>query len=481
MPSSGPAGGGWPRPSLTLVLLSLGASALLLEGEAAAQADPPLLAAAREAARTDRNNQSARLFRQYIAENPGERGAVLREYADQLLYSGKPEAAHALLREVLRRPGLSAEERRRAQHSLALALSWSDQHRQALEAYGAVLADDPQDARALAGRARSFHWMGRPDKAEAALKLVPAEAARGEEAAGIRRDIERNRRPLAELSGRLTRQSDELEISAFRLGQHFYARSGAFEINPFYEHIRYRPKVGTAADVDQPSLGFRARFADWGQLAGQAALELQHFAGRDRTVPTFEASLALLPRDDLRFDLSAARRTLDNVRSIERNITADHLFASGDYWPTPLWRVTGRGDAARFSDGNERLWVQAEVERRLSRGPNIFVGARATAFGFSKLLDNGYYNPKSARSAELTARGWDQIGRRTWLDLAGSLGPEDAEPGGLKLGYSGRAKLTHGITKRLEASLTAEAFSSRAVTDAGFSRRSLIASVGWRW
>ena len=229
-------------------------------------------------------------------------------------------------------------------------------------------------------------------------------------------------------------------------------------------------------------LAGRLRFSDWGQVSGQVGLELQKIAGRrKRTEPTFDATLTLMPSDDLRFDFTGARRTLDNVLSIERRITAAYASGSVDYWPTPLLRMTVRAEYGDYSDGNRRRWGQVELERRLRRDPNIFIGARATSFGFSKRLENGYFNPDSFRSAELTARVWHRIGKRSWLDVGAALGVENADPGGSQLAYSGKAKLTHGLSDQVEVSLTADAFSSRTRSDSGFSRQTLTAAIGLRW
>jgi hypothetical protein len=146
-----------------------------------------------------------------------------------------------------------------------------------------------------------------------------------------------------------------------------------------------------------------------------------------------------------------------------------------------MLKLTLRGELTDFADGNDRRWMQAEAERRVSRKPNIFLGARATAFRFEQQLDNGYFNPKSFRSAELTARGWGQIAPATWLDLAAAVGPEHSEPGGTKLAYWVRGKLSHALTDQLEVAIRAERLSSRGATGSGFSRNIVAGSFGLRW
>jgi hypothetical protein len=146
-----------------------------------------------------------------------------------------------------------------------------------------------------------------------------------------------------------------------------------------------------------------------------------------------------------------------------------------------MLKLTVRGELTDFSDGNGRRWVQAEAERRVSRKPNMFVGARATAFSFERQLDNGYFNPKSFRSAEITARGWGQIAPATWVDVAAAAGPEHSNPGGTKLAYWLRGKLSHALNDDLELSVRAERLSSRGATGTGFSRNIASASLGLRW
>ncbi len=457
-------------------------------GAACAQARPATLDSAREAARSDRNKESARLFEAYIRDNPAARDKVLREYADQLIYSGRPEAAVPLLREVLARPQIDPAERRTAQHSLALAYAWSDQQQRAIATYEGLLAEDPKDERAIIGRARSLQWLGRPDRALGALGDPSASSMRGDEISGLRSDIGRAARPITELVGqageqrrRIGSRRFDVAVTGWRLSHRIPVDSGSTEVQPFYERFTYDPDDRPSAITSTPGLRVRSRFSDRAELGGQIALQRQQYSQGSRSILTGEASLALFPSDDFRVDLVAARRTFDDVRAIEKGISADHFFASADYRPSALWRVTGRGEFASFSDGNRRYWGQAEVERRLSREPNLFVGARATRFEFSKLLDNGYFNPKSFQSAELTGRGWSEIAPKTWLDLSTAIGVEDVDPGATKLAYSGRGRLSHELTDRIEISLTAEIFSTRVRTAGDYERRNLAVGVGYRW
>jgi len=103
----------WTAALATLFLLGIGVAKLVDAREAA-----ELLAEARHAAQIDQNARSARLFAQALDENPGLRRAVLREYADQLLYSGQAAKAVPLLHETLDDPAIAPHDAERARRTL---------------------------------------------------------------------------------------------------------------------------------------------------------------------------------------------------------------------------------------------------------------------------------------------------------------------------------------------------------------------------
>ena len=439
-----------------------------------------LLEQARAAARADRNAEAARLFTGYLKARPGERRAILREHAEQLIYSGRADAALPLLQEVLSWE-LSSEERLQAQRSYALALLWSDQHRQAIAAYDALLAASPHDEDATFNRIRGVQWLGRPDVAGQMLGQLPAELRERPRAREISDDVRNSARPVSRATVAGFHQADGLVVRSWRLEQQLFARSGAAWLAPYFQHSRFDQDGADEIAIDAPGVAGQIRANDWLQVSGQAGLERQREGGVSRLIGVYEASVALLPADDLRVDLLTARRSLDNLRSLRMGITTRHYFGSVDYWPSSLLKVTFRGEFTGFSDGNDRRWAQIEGERRLSRVPHIFVGARATAFRFDEQFDHGYFNPKSFRSMAITARGWSRVGPSTWVDLAGSAGPEDSTPGGTKLAYWLRGKLSHGLTDKVELSVAAERLSSEGQSSTGFARTSLSAGLAVKW
>lgn len=457
--------------------VAISALALFAMPAPASASGAALLDQARAAARSDRNAEAAKLFAAHLAANPGSRREILGEYADQLLYSNRPDQAAALLREVLQWD-LAADERIQARKGYALALLWSDRHRAAAQAYASLLADRPDDTDLALNQVRAVQWMGRPDTAAAMLGALPTDLR--EAGAGILADIRRNARPLTEASFAGFSQADGLDLTRWQARQQIFALSGAASLQASFERRRFDDGAEGRVTIDSPALSGNWRASDWLQVSGQAGLERQRGSGVSRSLFTYEASAALLPADNVRLDFVTARRSLDNLTSLRLGVTTRHYFASLDYWPDSLFKLTLRGELTRFSDGNDRQWVQLEAERRLSRSPNLFVGVRATAFRFDEQLDHGYFNPRSFRSVQATARGWSRIGSRTWLDLSVAAGPEDSTPGGTRLAYWARGKLSQGLGDRLELSITAERLSA-GQTATGFARNSISAALRLRW
>jgi tetratricopeptide (TPR) repeat protein len=141
------------------LILTILVGALPLTASAVVPANIEMtIAAARQAAHSDRNAESARLFEQAVAEDPGRRLELLPELSDQLTYSGKSSEAIPLYREALAAHTLQPEGERHVRLGLALALSWSHYLAQSLKVYGSVLARNPRDIEALLGSARVLSW-----------------------------------------------------------------------------------------------------------------------------------------------------------------------------------------------------------------------------------------------------------------------------------------------------------------------------------
>jgi tetratricopeptide (TPR) repeat protein len=167
------------------------------------QAQAGLIASARAAAREDRNSESASLFAKAIAANPSETRYLLREYADQLTYSGRPDQAIGTYSAYLAQPDLSSQDRLTARKGLALALSWNGQLAAALRAYEALIADQPDGIGLRLDRARVLGWMERHEDAKAQYQQIlaadPQNAAAAEGLARADSSMGQHRTALAAL------------------------------------------------------------------------------------------------------------------------------------------------------------------------------------------------------------------------------------------------------------------------------------------
>jgi tetratricopeptide (TPR) repeat protein len=558
-----------------------------------ARADAPqaerVAAAAREAARSDRNAEAAALFQRAISLDPSRRGEWLRELADQMTYSGQAREALALYREMLaigpaaegatdrRRGGAvggrsggrtgypeghtpkvgpegsptqgaahsapsTAEEARRARRGLALALSWSheltaslreydvllredandvearlgrarvlswmDRHVPAKREYEAVLRQDPSniDARRSLGRIQSWRgkhrdaqrrlvafledhpgdaegalllaqtqaWMGRPDRAKQTLRNLLARDPEDPRGKDLLEEIRRREQPDAGMDYQQSHQSDGLVISTESFQQNFQQNEGRTTLGARYQKISYAPDRGQSGiAVKRPGMFARHWFSDRSELTANLYLDLIEPGGShtNHTEVTYDTYFTLWPNDVLRFDLGSSRTTFDNVNSLRRGITGTYANFSMDVTPDEKTRLTARFNWGSYSDGNQRRWGQVEAEQRVWTHPNLLIGVRYTAFGFSRRLDHGYFNPGTYQAGVLTLRIYGHAGDRLSYDLDGSYGREHANPGGGKPSRSAGVRLTYKLADRMQIEGRYQFFSSTQASSGGFARR----------
>ncbi|MGI8481196.1 MAG: tetratricopeptide repeat protein, partial [Chthoniobacterales bacterium] len=134
-----------------------------------------LLGRARDAARSDRNGEAAELFGKALQLEPKYRHEVIREYADQLTYSGKAAEAVPLYREAVAEEKITKQEKRKAQLGLGLALSWSKQHDESLLVYEQLLKINNKDFDARVGKARALAVADRNAEAVKAYEAMIAQ------------------------------------------------------------------------------------------------------------------------------------------------------------------------------------------------------------------------------------------------------------------------------------------------------------------
>lgn len=100
---------------------------------------------ARRAARESRNDDAQALFAAAVEIDGGRDRDLVREYADQLSFSGRSVEAIPHYLEALANPEISPLNRRRAMMGLADAYSWSDRLSDALPLITELAAAEPDD------------------------------------------------------------------------------------------------------------------------------------------------------------------------------------------------------------------------------------------------------------------------------------------------------------------------------------------------
>jgi cellulose synthase/poly-beta-1,6-N-acetylglucosamine synthase-like glycosyltransferase/predicted Zn-dependent protease len=137
-----------------------------------------LVFAARQDAQINKNKESADLFAQAIAIRSVSSTSILREYADQLSFTGQASSAIPIYREVLDQQTLAEPDRLSAQKALAQAYDWSGRLDEAKSAYNELIADHPNDVAVQWGLlVVSAHEAAKVDRNKEAATLL-AEAIR---------------------------------------------------------------------------------------------------------------------------------------------------------------------------------------------------------------------------------------------------------------------------------------------------------------
>jgi len=302
--------------------------------------------------------------------------------------------------------------------------------RRALARIEPLLASGDRDPATLLIAAQARREMGRPDlsqsHAEALLARKPGDAA----ARQLLDQLFQDRRPLTTIEAWHARRSDDLSISTFLISHELTFNNGLTKIGPQARMMHFEGADFPTVDIYSIGVAGRHRFNDFLEFKSSLFLNLED-EPRDQDIElTHETTLSFIPSDIVRLDLNLARRYTDeNSRSIVNDVFADDVGFAVDYTPDNAFRISGRGIYSHYTDGNERVWGQAEVAKRFSADPYLWFGLRYTAFDFAKVLDNGYWNPDRYQSFEVSMQLWGTLAERWTYDFQGAAGYGLSEPG----------------------------------------------------
>ena len=410
-----------------------------------------------------------------LAKNPNDIDALMGR-AETLSWWDRNRSAKKEYEAVLRLDPSNQEARR----SLARVQAWRNQKQDAQQRVLLLLRDHLEDAQGTFLLAQIQDWMGRPDNARRTLHdflaAHPAEALRSSDRTDIQHllsEIERRGQPDAGTDYQFSDQSDRLNIGVESLWQDVTLQDGRTTVGPRFQRYDYNPGQGQPSlMVNRPGIFGRHRFNDKTELTANLNADLIEPPGTQKShaALTYDTYATLWPSDKFRFDLGSSRVTFDNITSLSRGITGTYANFSIDYLPEENTRLTTRANWGGYSDGNERRWTQIEAERRVLARPALLVGARYTSFGFSKQVDDGYFNPNAYHSEVATLHLSGNQWQRLNYDLEGAYGRESSNPGGARPYSSLGARLTYQIGKRLEIQGRYGFFSSREASSGGFAR-----------
>ncbi|MCB5174498.1 PgaA family protein [Microvirga lenta] len=278
--------------------------------------------------------------------------------------------------------------------------------------------------------AQARREMGRPDLSQSYAEALLARKPGDEGAQRLLEQLFLERRPLTTIEAWHARRSDDLAISTLLLSHELTFNNGLTKFGPQGRIMHFEGGDFPTVDIYSIGLAGRHRFDDFLEFKSSFFLNLEDESDDQDVTFTHETTFSLIPSDALRLDINLARRYPDeNSRSIVNDVFADDFEFAVDYTPDNAFRVSGRGIYSHYSDGNERLWGQAEIAKRLSADPYLWIGARYTAFDFAKVLDNGYWNPDRYQALEASIQLYGTLAERWTYDLQGAAGYGWSEPG----------------------------------------------------
>jgi len=374
---------------------------------------------AREAAGRNEHAQAAASFITALNHDARLVGTVCDELAAQKLWNEEHDKAIFYYKRYLaRHPG---EDNREVRRSLALAYSWSGRQGEAITLYRQLVAEDPTDFDARLGLGRALIWDNRLHEGFVVMRGVETEAAgenAGQAAAGFLLTVLDEYDPHLDLVWDHILDSDDLTmerltgLGRINLGNVLAQAGGGVAL------IRQPGQPDVTAPRFQ--LGVVAPLAhNW---ALHAYAWIDNFTS-DGVMPASgeeldwtrlggDAWLTWLATSRLRMDLGAGSHVVETYYALAHHLHYEPIALSADWRFARVWTLSGAGQYAGYSDGNDRR--RGSVQLMWHR-PGVWEWTAGPVFYYMDYTipyPGGYWAPDWVRNGSLSLklkRRWSRV------------------------------------------------------------------------
>ena len=351
----------------------------------------------------ERYDESVTEFETLLADTPGDREALLG-LARVQSWAGRFPASIAAYEKLIAADPADVE----AHVGLGRVLSWSGDLPGADRQYDLALAQDPKNPDALLGKAQVAHWTGEEREAERFLARAEAAAPENRDVSAFRRELERSARPVVESSWDRVQDTDGNDYEIFRASAAFriapgmtlagvYSRAEAY-LGRRQENscIAWVDQEGNVATVQIAGARLDAALGGGITLRGMLGAEFVDRSvgdSRTRVAGTVSASGPIAGR--WRWYAGVDHRTFDATRVIvDCDVVTTAVSGSAD-GSIGLFRLGGGAGVTDFSDGNQRLQVDAWALRPFPIAKQTLeVSYRFRWMQYDENLGSGYFDPQ---------------------------------------------------------------------------------------
>jgi tetratricopeptide (TPR) repeat protein len=390
------------------------------------------VAEARGAAGQDKHHEAVAIYLEALANDATLVPTVAQEIAYQKLWREDAERSIFYFKRYLaRHPGA---ENRDVRKGLALAYSWSGRQPEAIALYRELVREKPSDGGARVGLGRSLIWNNQLHEGFQVVRGVedefPAETGPGRESSDFLLTVLDGYTPHLDLRAEASWDSDDLDI--YRLtaaGTFTVFGNKLLQVIPVHETFR-QPGQADITNL-KPGAGFITPLArNWALhaygwydrfrtseplFAGPDKLDWDRFGG--------DFWFTWIAQSRLRLDFGGTSKPVETFAALNDHIGFQQANLSADWRFARHWKLGASGQAADYSDGNEKLRGGLRVDWRREGRWEFIVGPVLTYMDFAVPYPGQYWAPDWVRNGSVEATVQTRTRRMTFR-FNGSIGSE---------------------------------------------------------